>query len=414
MTAKHDHSLWDKFSSDSGETQWCSDKQELTIDLSKLLGESVSLILTGWQHNHGISWGNVIDGETEQHTNPFEDSLFPINFISHHEMLQPWREQIPDAVIERLKIYKGNAFGMLSVCSRYQYIEELFSTSPTLFWLTFMTAQHHNWSEAEFVNTCQLKQTEILNKIDLPAKKSALKLLNKIKARHYGQREFELITELFMLDYQFLNHRSTVSVALMKLLTHFPELINSKLLHNWNEDDNIQMLREYIQDIERMVYRIGLDRKITIKKLCDCKNINCVQRLHDELVALFNKKMAALIKRKGNKELISHFPAPPLTGNEDIIPITSYQQLQQESQQLHHCVASYDQDIALGDCYIYQVLKPERSTLSIKIRNTLSGQSRFRIGQLKGYRNKTVDNETRETVLLWFNQVTHSSTDRER
>ena len=180
---KHNRKQLNKLGAD--ESHWCSDNHELTIDLTKLLGKPVNLILTSWKN--GIIWKNVIDGEIEQHRNPFEESPFPIGFIDH-DVLKPWKETIPAPIIKRLKTYKGNAFGMLNICSCFQYADELFTNNPILFWLLFTYAQQHNWHEFQFVKTCRLKQTDILKAINLPPKKSALKLLQKIKSRQFAQR----------------------------------------------------------------------------------------------------------------------------------------------------------------------------------------------------------------------------------
>jgi len=410
MTAKHNrnHKQWKKLSAD--ESHWCSEKQELTIDLSKLLGKPASLILTSWKH--GIVWKNVIDGETEQHKNPFEDSLFPISFIINNDVLKPWRETIPEAVIKRLTIYRGNAFGMLNICSCYQCCDELFANNPILFWLLFSYAQQHNWHEFEFVKSCRLKQTEILKAINLPATKSTLKLLHKIKARQFSQQEYELITELLTLDVQGLNHRKTVSLSLIKLIIHFPLLLNSKLLNHWN-GKGIKLLGELVQDIEHMAHRIGLDRGAINQQLFSCRGIECVQRIHDKLVVQLNNKMIALTTRnnehprQAETSLIQTFPIPPLLGSKHVIPITNTNMLLEESKLQHHCVAAYDEDIIRGEYYVYQILAPERATLGIKIKRRLllqqkGEQPNLKIDQLKGYRNKAVSKETKEAVMLWF------------
>jgi len=392
------------------ESHWCSDKQELTIDLSNLLGEPVSLTLTSWQH--GIIWKNVIDGEIELHRNPFEESLFPIGFIEH-DILKPWRETIPVPIIKRLKKYKGNAFGMLNICSCFQYADELFANNPILFWLLFTYAQKNNWHEFEFVKTCRLKQTEILKAINLPATKSALKLLQKIKSRQFAQREYELIRQLFTLEFKQLNHQNNVPIALIELILHFPQLLNSKLLNQLNSKQ-IKLLREFIQDTEHMARRIGLETEVVNQQLYRCKKLIQVERLHDKLVEQFNNKMAELTGREGESRktatlLLKPFPIPPLLGNENIVPISNRKALIEEGKQQHHCVAVYDEDIIRGRYYVYQVLAPERATLGINIRqkqpsqNQAYQQPNISIDQLKGYHNKTVSQETQNTVLLWLN-----------
>ncbi len=398
MTTKNQHYLYDKYN--LNKSHWCQEKQELTINPSKLLGNPISLTLTSWKN--GISWRSVIEGNTEYHTNPFEDSGFPLGFIDQ-DMLQPWREQIPDNIVERLKIYRGNALGMLNICSCYSYAEELFANNPKLFWLTFMTAQKNNWTECKFVKACSLKQTEILKAINLPAKKTALKLLHKIEAQRYAKREYQLIIKLFSLDFECLNHRATLSVALIQFTIQYPNLIHSKLVNQWKGNE-IKILKEYIQDIERIIHTMELNKNAIFQQLANCHDLKGVQRLHDKWVVQLNQKMVSISKQR--KEPIIHFPAPPLKGNQYIIPITTQQQLQLEGQLQNHCVASYSYDIAQGSYYIYQILAPERATLSINIQNRLKGKTTLSIDQLKKHNNKQVNKATKEAVIHWFNQAT--------
>lgn len=77
---------------------WLAERQQLHIDLQPLLNQPGRLILTSW--DVGIRWLNVIDGETTTvHTDPFSESLFPIEFIDH-DLLKPW---VPDRVRKQLR-----------------------------------------------------------------------------------------------------------------------------------------------------------------------------------------------------------------------------------------------------------------------------------------------------------------------
>jgi hypothetical protein len=112
---------------------WHPDRQELTIDLHPLLGNSSLLKLTGW--DVGIAWSIVTGHETETYANPFGAPPFPIEYFEH-DLLKPWRATIPDNIIALFKRYKGNAFGMLMLVNRYPYgkssISEWATQTPPL------------------------------------------------------------------------------------------------------------------------------------------------------------------------------------------------------------------------------------------------------------------------------------------
>ncbi len=399
------------------ESDWCPHKQELTIYLDQLLKKPVSLTLRSW-HN-GISWINIIEGEIEPHHNPFEASLFPIEFMGH-DILNPWRAQIPNHIMQRLKRYRGNPFGMLNICSRYSQANDLFTHSPTLFWLLFMHVQNHSGNELEFIQLCQQKQTKILKFMGYPAKKSAIKLISKMQFKHYTKKEQALIMQILHLDYDAINHRAAVSFTLIAFVTQCPELINSPFIRQWEDETSdssahnnrvtntkINDLVGDVQDIRRMAQGKP-NKKFILRALAQAYTRKSIKRLHDKLVEQLNNEHALPINAHRNSSPIHtyQYPAPPIKSSTHITPIISYPQLQQESRQQQHCVVSYHQDIAQGAYFVYRVLKPERATLGIKIKHTANNQLTLTIDQLRGYRNKAVTPETTARVLTWFKQRT--------
>ena len=94
------------------------------------------------------------------------------------------------------------------------------------------------------------------------------------------------------------------------------------------------------------------------------------------------------------------FPPPPISGTDTIIPITSKKELAMEGGSMRHCVATYDRQIKGGYVYIYQVLAPQRATLSI-----VRGSDRYwRVAQLKLERNKRPSRETYHVAHKWIRE----------
>jgi len=411
MTVKHKHHQWNHMTQD--DINWSDNKQELTIDISKHEDESMQLILTSWKQ--GISWKTLVNEVIEHHNNPFEAPPFPFWFLES-DLVKCWREQIPDRLLKQVKHFKGNEFGILNFCSRYQYADKFFTHNPTLFWMIFMNIQKHSKDEAALMAICQLKHTTILKILKLPAKKSVLKLLLKIKYT-YALNKYGRIERLFKLKFEKLNHRASISIAQIAFILQFPEFIESPLLNQWEQAqsiDELQSLPRVIRDIDLMKDQIREINKKSIKQqLYQCKDSKAIHRLHDKLVEQLNKQNAEEDEQErlewGHQEyqleLPTQFPEPPLAGNPSIIPITTPQQLQREGQKQQHCVAAYAYQIAQNQCYIYQILAPERATLSIDIRVTPRGKTKLSIDQIKGFKNKEINKETRTAVLDWFKQT---------
>lgn len=422
MTTRHKHYKWSQLTQD--DIIWCDKTQELTIDLSLHVEEPTHLILTSWQQ--GISWKTLINAEQAQpHLNPFEVPPFPFRFLEI-DLLRDWQALIPDKILQKISRFKINTFGMLNLCSRYQYANELFASNPVLFWLLFVHIQKSSRDEAEFMNLCQRKQTDILKAIDIFAKKPALKLLKKIKSRHYSQKEYYLICILLNDEFEKLNHRERVSIAQVQLVIAAPQFIKSPLLNQWQDIECVHhkmRLVQTITDTGYLIENLNGNKQEMQQQLYHCANESAVQKLHDKLLEQMYQESTAedeqsraqerlqqlalwgVVNEESYETVEPYFPEPPLSGNQDIIPITSYQQLQKEGLQLRHCVAAYHQEVSQGSYAIYQMLSPERATLGIKIKPTREGQLKFEIDQIKGVENQDVARKTRKAAASWLQQA---------
>lgn len=92
------------------------------------------------------------------------------------------------------------------------------------------------------------------------------------------------------------------------------------------------------------------------------------------------------------------FPKPPIAGSETIIPLRTGMALLQEGQQQHNCVGGYHDRVRSGKYYIYQVLQPERATLSI----VKESSGEWTIGELLSACNKQVKPEADKAVNDWL------------
>ncbi len=83
------------------------------------------------------------------------------------------------------------------------------------------------------------------------------------------------------------------------------------------------------------------------------------------------------------------FPAPPIPGNQLLVPIQSSKNLREEGREMHHCVAGYVSDVARGDSYFYRWLGSERATVQLaKFAN------HWQVYEQLGFKNKALSNQT--------------------
>ena len=95
------------------------------------------------------------------------------------------------------------------------------------------------------------------------------------------------------------------------------------------------------------------------------------------------------------------FPSPPLHGTSDILPLTSRELLELEGREQNNCVAVHDMYVRRGGYYVYQVLAPERATLSI----CRGRDGRWRRLELRVKDNKYARPSTEKAVDRWLEQA---------
>ncbi len=96
------------------------------------------------------------------------------------------------------------------------------------------------------------------------------------------------------------------------------------------------------------------------------------------------------------------FPPPPIPGNENIVPLTSFPAFEEEGASQSICLGrnlTYVDRVMRGETYVYKVLGPERHTLSIVKR----GSNNWQIGDFKRFKNATFTESTETVVKNWLN-----------
>jgi len=375
---------------------------ELHIDFSPLLNAPCIVILIGWKR--GISWSVIVGGETERHYNPFEESLFPIEFLDH-QCLRQWTQQIPVEIVSLLWRYKGNAIGMLMMISRNKPALNMFLQRPTLFWLLFRCAQQNGWTEAHFVDCCDRNTSELMQLINLPSSNTAIEILNKITAPHFAQHQQEIIQQLFERDYEWLNVRNDIPDDLIRFLLSHWEYRNSALMKCW-QGNAYSKLTNAAFAIQQLAGALELDYKTSMNQIYDCVNLAKVELLQYELLQQQAEQVLLVYQNIANDaaETPIKFPAPPFAGTDDIVPITSFTMLLNESQLLRHHMVSYSSKIETGQYYAYQVLYPECATLLLLLFRSEDGVIYPVIKKLLTFDSKPVSTATFGLVTEWLNQ----------
>jgi len=365
-------------------------EDDLIIDFSELLAYPSQLLINSWQQ--GINWMLKVNGVDELYEY-LEEAPIPLVFIKERECYHHWYNGIPEQIRQLAQHYKSIEFTALYLTSRYSAAYELFIHQPTLFFLLIKQAKEEKWEELKLTELLTYKRIDLLQACQLPARRSVLKLLQKMAFKHYGNPEYGYIKQLLALpNYEKLNHLESIDEFIAKLICRYPELVATRLINNYQKHHWQQSVYALFDDICRMATYVGVEN--IIKRIGACESIDQVERVHDRLVDQLNQLEAAVLSEV-------NYQAPPFAGTDCIIPIINSQSLVEEGKEQRHCIASYHAHIVHRRYYVYRVTYPERATLGITLQEGLKPE----LDQLKLKRNHPVSEETNQYVLKWLSKA---------
>ena len=360
----------------------------LQISFTDTLSASISY----W--DVGITW-QLNSKRQEQVLTLFSTPLAPLEMLSQHEDCSEWYLSIPEPVRNRIVKYRHIDFAILYMTSHYRYAYELFISHPILFWLVMCEAKQNTWTEEKLTTVIGLSRKHIMGECGLPATQAAIKLLTKFNFERYDITALSLIKKVFELkSYQKINHhQQQINLMLAKLMVRHPVLVRPTFIHKLKDGEWNSHLSNTLNDVFRLAEQ--LEMRNIIDDIAKCASNSDLITLHDHLTRLLNQRLA---KQAHFKKYNADYPQAPIIGNNTIIPITNGVNLLQEGIDQKHCAASYHDDIANGNYYIYKVLSPERATLGLTL---VSGQ-KPKLDQLFLRRNAEVSDKTKSVVMDWL------------
>lgn len=361
----------------------------ITIDFSPVTQYPSVLTISHW--DSGITWTLAVNDSIEEFQY-YDETVVALSFVAAQAECNDWYLSIPEEIRMPLSVYSYNDFAVLYLTSHYYQAYQLFVAHPTLFSLVLRVAKKEKLEETQLVELLSQPRIKLMQYCELPATKGAIKLLGKVRFKSFNRSVAGLIGDLFKVEnHVCLNHREYINLRIIKILSKYPELVNTRFIHHFEADcvPRFSYLTT-IDDTIRLSDRRGVDG---IKRVGDCRNYN-------ELVALHDRLATENSLQKTERMIGVNYPEPPIQGNEQIIPVTTWLGLFKEGVEQHHCVEIYHENVMAGQYYVYKVLSPERATLGLKIGRV--GQPQ--VDQLLLSSNGKVSDETRLMVQCWLDE----------
>jgi len=239
---------------------WYPERHEVEINLDDLLDDQRTLVLTSWNNCQGITWSIVADDGVEHHRDPFTAPYFPIWECLDYDSCRDYFDQIPAEVLNALKPFRGDQFGILILLSQNKFLTDLCGKYSTLFWLFFRQAKIDHWSKQQFISLCESGIWNVLKALNLPANQAALQFLSKITASHcYTRFHVDLIQQIFRdLDYRHLNTLETAPDYLLQFLLRYPHLQHVKFLSQLARND-YYVLKDCAKRLQSALIKLDID-----------------------------------------------------------------------------------------------------------------------------------------------------------
>lgn len=312
---------------------------------------------------------HLMSEEEREKTLSFHRWLHMVGWKEKH-LLADFFDQIPVSIRTELMYYSTRKWHVMNLMARCPGAFDLHFSNPALCYALASNWVFHTPGVKQPMRAARSlirkKQKEALRWLGFPASESARRILRKIDSKALSVESLLYLRQTLTDPgkAKILAHLPRINTGALRLINDVyrypllsPRLIEEAAIDREQDEEPYAFLM--LQDALRMNRRQGggfcPERFSSMARLREC---------HDELSAIMQDQMES-----DSVQLPEQFPNPPLVGTAEIQPITTLTDLVHEGRTMHHCVASYAQDVVSGMQYIYRVTAPVRATLSLRSKN---------------------------------------------
>lgn len=393
-----------KFSEIQAEIIW-NKAGFLKINWGKLLGYPCVVYVNDW--NQGLDCWTVSGDERERHDFSIcQDPVLDFAINSHSIKAKNWRASIPRDIRDVLekKFYRWR-LPLIRLCKACPEAIDLLKNNPILLWVVWSKAQKEELTLLEIQRVLRLKQKDILERAGFVASNSAVSIMKRIYFEDFEENGAKTINLIFsnkeIID--GLRHVKNPDLFVLEQLVNWPWVAGKPILRCFEKREDTHEsanLISLIHDCVRICDALGYE---VAEEIGYCSNVVQLVRKHDRLAEEDRERRVRIEQRrlldKDGKRAIEKFPEPPFPGNDSIMPLCSIAALLKEGEIMKHCIATYLDDIYDGKYYVFHMEKPQILTIGIQIK-----KDKYRLSQIKGYRNSEATQEALAIIHNWFYQ----------
>lgn len=337
------------------------------------------------------------DGKSGKELGPKEVTLNVVDpALARRQAFDAFRFSLPPELVSATERFPSRQWRLFRVFQREPRFLDLLRQNPAL---AFCLAHHDFLKEGVrpvlgwASSTLRLKQRDILGHLGFVEMEMCVRILAKVLPETVHVESVRQLREV-LADTDalaWLAHLSQINAGVVALVAdeRLRRWVTPKLLAEVGASEaelERPVVAPLLHDLELMqeALRPGKAPKAF-------QSVAKLRQTHHEVGIEYCERME-------QARLNCKFPSPPLPGTDEIVPLSSPEELTAEGRTQRNCVASYAKWVESGTGYIYRVLHPERATLSI----VPGPGGDWEIQQLKLARNEPVAPPTEHFVMAWL------------
>lgn len=369
---------------------WDREAQCLLVDYSGLLGTDCLHGVSSWEA--GLVTLRYTRGQFE--AGHVCDLWLPFQRDHGDPAFRQWFATLPDALVQTLETLPSRQYALAALAQRTEAVRDLIGSNVNLCFLLHWFAAKQGWPEARLSALAAGKQTAILNALGLPPYKRVLKLIRKIAIAELEESDLPGVLRVLRDEplCDALVHEPCLPRRVFKILELYPWVAGRPLQRLLCAASN-RTLREWVDD------SLQMGGEAALRELCRFDRPSQIRRLHERLIAVQMGQVRHRLRRYASDGRALDFPPAPFPDSAAIQSIKTPDDLQTETEQMQHCVASYANRVYDGQYAVYRVLEPERLTLGLSLRH-----GRAALDQLKGVANQAPSAEAQAVVEQWLHE----------
>ena len=316
---------------------------------------------------------------------------------------EQFRFSLPKPVAHAVEPFRTHQWPLLVFLNRDPGALDLVESNPVL---AFVLAQKMN-ADHEMIAALRcssMRQRELLDILDLPSSNRAVALFRKIAPASVTGDNWDSIVRLLRSEIgdpkSRLGHLQSINSGVVEILLD-PQASRAATPTLLNEVAKNRAENYRGRVVHMITSTLRMQEELRTGNTADrFPNLARLESIHQEVSEHYRRRVRQLIDADQHES--DNFRSPPLPGIADRIePITSAASLVDEGEAQGNCVASYAPRVRDGNTFIYRVLHPERSTLSL-VRS--SPFAEWKIGELEGRYNTDASQETEDYVQAWLDR----------